>query len=120
MELAAMSMLVATIASIEGRPVQWYLGIVSGDAALSEATLRGSCGGDAGGSCEVALREARERATRAMLGEAAERGANAVLGVGFAVEPVRVGDRGGRSWWSPPAAPPGGCEIVEGVSPCMP
>lgn len=87
-------MLVATVAKIEGRPVQWYLGIVSGDAALSAAALRESCGDDAGDACEVALREARERATMAMLGEAAQRGANAVVGVGFAYEPVEVRDRG--------------------------
>jgi uncharacterized protein YbjQ (UPF0145 family) len=93
MASAPTSMLVATIAKIEGRPVQWYLGIVTGDAALSGAALRQSCVDDAAGACEAALREARERATRAMLGEAAERGANAVLGVGFAYEPVQVADR---------------------------
>ena len=77
-------MLVATVPSIEGRPVQWYLGVVSGEALLVPGQVGGA----------VDMREARDRAIRAMVAEAAERGANAVLGVGLECESVEAGDRG--------------------------
>jgi uncharacterized protein YbjQ (UPF0145 family) len=78
------SMLVATVPAIEGRPVQWYLGVVSGEAMV-----------DAGEACRrVDLREARDGAIRAMIAEAAERGANAVLGVGLNCESIEAGERG--------------------------
>jgi uncharacterized protein YbjQ (UPF0145 family) len=78
------SMLVATVPTIEGRPVQWYLGVVSGEAMV-----------DACAACDrVDLREARDRAIRGMVTEAAERGANAVLGVGLDCEAIEAGERG--------------------------
>ena len=78
-------MLVVTVPSIEGRPVQWYLGVVSGEALL----VPGQVGGDG-----TDMREARDRAIAAMVAEAAERGANAVLGVGLECESVEAGERG--------------------------
>lgn len=78
-------MLVATLPTIEGRPVQWYLGVVSGDASIAGAGL-----------CEARgdLPGAREAAMHAMLNEAAERGANAVVGVIFAYEAIQTRDEG--------------------------
>jgi uncharacterized protein YbjQ (UPF0145 family) len=95
------SILVATTAAIEGHPVQWYLGIVSGDALMGREALSEALEGLGEGAvrCEVCtqaidLRQARDAALLAMLREAAERGANAVLGVGFAQEPIELGERG--------------------------
>jgi uncharacterized protein YbjQ (UPF0145 family) len=78
MEADPGAMLVATVPSIEGRPIQWYLGVVSGDAVVEQPQIRD----------EKGLREARRRAICAMLAEAAERGANAVLGVGLGCERI--------------------------------
>ena len=89
-------MMVATVPSIEGRPVQWYLGIVSGGAITGTERLLGtaSCGTDDGCSRAakaVDLRDARDTAIFEMLREAAERGANAVVGVGLGYESIRIG-----------------------------
>jgi uncharacterized protein YbjQ (UPF0145 family) len=78
------AILVVTVPSIEGRPVQWYLGVVSGEAVVVPALV-----GDG-----LELRETRDRAIRAMVAEAAERGANAVLGVGLDCQSVEAGERG--------------------------
>ncbi len=93
------SMLVTTLAAIEGRPVQWYLGIVSGDAVVRGEARRWPLpagdrpGGCQDGGCQLRLREARNTALTAMVSEAAERGANAVLGVDLAYEPLEAGER---------------------------
>jgi uncharacterized protein YbjQ (UPF0145 family) len=88
-------MLVATVASIEGRPVQWYLGVVTGGAMTNagrpEGVPAGGDGGPGSHACPVNLRDARDRAICEMLREAAERGANAVIGVGLGYEPIRSG-----------------------------
>ena len=92
------SMLVATVAAIEGRPVQWYLGVVSGGAVTSTSGHRsGACAGEPGrraGACPVDLRDARDAAIFEMLREAAERGANAVIGVGLGYESIGVNSDG--------------------------
>jgi uncharacterized protein YbjQ (UPF0145 family) len=82
-------MLVATLSAIEGRPVQWYLGIVSGETVLDARGV-----GCRTGTYEKELREAREAAVVAMLNEAAERGANAVVGVHFAYEAMEMPEKG--------------------------
>src|SRR2546423_1198358 len=81
MQIAHASMLVATVPAIEGRPVQWYLGVVSGEAVTGSERLRGTRPAP---DDEVRrakprpldLREARDAAIFEMLREAAERGAN--------------------------------------------
>jgi len=90
-------MLVATVPAIEGRPVQWYLGIVSGEAVTagrrSPGVLVHSPGDEEGcgaGARALDLRDARDTAIFEMLREAAERGANAVIGVGLGYECIRV------------------------------
>ena len=89
-------MLVATVPAIEGRPVQWYLGVVSGEALTGPERLGGvtPCPGDDGRREQAQaldLREARDAAIFEMLREAAERGANAVIGVGLGYESIQVG-----------------------------
>ena len=93
-------MVVATVPAIEGRPVQWYLGIVSGEAVTagrrSPGVLVHSPGDEEGcgaGARALDLRDARDTAIFEMLREAAERGANAVIGVdlGYASMPAGGG-----------------------------
>ena len=90
-------MLVATVPAIEGRPVQWYLGVVSGGALACAAQFLGLFAHDgdgedrAHGSRPLDLRDARDTAIFEMLREAAERGANAVIGVDLGYATVQVG-----------------------------
>ncbi len=91
-------MIVTTTPSVEGRPVQTYLGIVTGEAILGAnifrdvfAGLRDIVGGRAG-SYERVLREARDAAVDEMVDEARRRGANAVVGVDLDYE--TIGDTG--------------------------
>src|SRR5258708_2242830 len=98
-QVSQASMLVATVPAIEGRPVQWYLGIVSGEAVAGDrphggVVARGD--GDGGVGCRagaraVDLRDARDAAIFEMLREAAERGANAVIGVDPGYAPIHAG-----------------------------
>jgi uncharacterized protein YbjQ (UPF0145 family) len=75
-------MLVATVPTLEGRPVQWYLGIVSGEAVAA--------GQRRAGVRAMELRDARDAAIFEMLREAAERGANAVIGVDLGYESIHL------------------------------
>ena len=92
-------MLAVTVPAIEGRPVQWYLGIVSGEAMAAIGQLlgvgpRAYAGGD--DACHASasaldVRDARDTAIFEMLREAAERGANAVIGVGLGYASIPCG-----------------------------
>ena len=83
----ALAPFIATTPGLEGRPVQEYLGIVSGEAALSVGYALP--GARAGGqpvrgrpvSLERRIHAARERAVDAMAGAARALGAHAVLAV---------------------------------------
>jgi uncharacterized protein YbjQ (UPF0145 family) len=96
MQAGEASMMVVTVAAIEGRPVQWYLGVVSGEAVTGSGRVAGvmGCPGEDGSCRESAraidLRDARDTAIFEMLREAAERGANAVIGVGLGYESIQV------------------------------
>src|SRR5215470_1898519 len=90
MQTSQASMLVATVPTIEGRPVQWYLGIVSGEA-VAERRL-GATGES--GAHPIDLRDARDTAIFEMLREAAERGANAVVGVDLGYESIHLNSEG--------------------------
>jgi uncharacterized protein YbjQ (UPF0145 family) len=94
----APQVIVTTTPSIEGRPVQTYLGVVTGEAILGAnvfrdlfAGLRDIVGGRSG-SYERVLREARDAALLELIDEAARRGANAVIGVDLDYE--TIGDTG--------------------------
>jgi uncharacterized protein YbjQ (UPF0145 family) len=91
-------MLVTTTTNVEGHRVREYRGLVMGEAILGAnmfrdflAGIRDIVGGRSGGY-EKALREARQIAVRDMEAEAAELGANAVIGVDIDYE--TVGERG--------------------------
>lgn len=85
-------MIVSTTPTVEGRPVQSYLGVVAGEAILGAnvfrdifAGIRDVIGGRSG-SYEKVLREAREAAMREMQEEARKLGADAVLGIDYDYE----------------------------------
>lgn len=80
-------MIITTTPDIEGRSVQEYLGVVTGEAIIGAnifrdilAGIRDIVGGRAG-QYEEALRGAREEAIREMSREAQDRGADAILAV---------------------------------------
>jgi len=80
-------MIISTTPSIDGRPVERYLGIVTGEAILGAnifrdlfAGIRDIVGGRSA-AYEKELSQAREIAIQEMIQQAAERGANAVVGV---------------------------------------
>jgi len=90
-------LIVTTTPLVEGRPVQQYLGVVTGEAILGAnifrdifAGVRDIIGGRSG-SYEKVLREARETALSEMQAEAARLGANAVIGVDLDYETVSQG-----------------------------
>lgn len=80
-------MIVTTTALIEGRPVQDYKGIVTGEVIVGAnlfrdlfASVRDIVGGRSG-AYEDVLARARKEALSEMEGEAKKLGANAVIGV---------------------------------------
>lgn len=85
-------MIVTTTATIEGRPVRTYLGIVTGEVIVGAnifsdifASVRDIVGGRSG-AYENALRSAREQAIAEVQAEARDLGADAVIGIDFDYE----------------------------------
>jgi uncharacterized protein YbjQ (UPF0145 family) len=94
---SAASVIVTTTQGVEGRRVQAYLGLVSGEAILGAnifrdvfARVRDIVGGRAG-AYERALREARDIAVQEMIEEAQSRGADAIVGVDLDYETIGEG-----------------------------
>ncbi|ESQ78056.1 heavy metal-binding domain-containing protein [Asticcacaulis sp. YBE204] len=90
-------MIVTTTPTIEGHPIQTYLGVVTGEAILGAnifrdffAGIRDIVGGRSG-SYEKVLRQAREAAFREMQDQAAQMGGNAIVGVDLDYETVSQG-----------------------------
>lgn len=80
-------MLMTTTPTLEGKPVQRYLGVVTGEAIIGAnifkdlfASIRNIVGGRAG-AYERSLADAREVAMAEMAEQATKLGANAVLGI---------------------------------------
>lgn len=94
-------MLVVTTPSLEGRPIQRYLGMVSGDAILGANVFKDFMAGirDIVGGRSMAyeneLQKAKQLAIDEMLEEAHRLGANAVVGVDLDFETIRTGSGGG-------------------------
>jgi uncharacterized protein YbjQ (UPF0145 family) len=91
-------MIVTTTASVEGRRIDDYLGVVSGESIIGAnimrdffARMRDVVGGRAG-AYEKSLQEARETALAEMTERAAALGADAVVGVSVDIE--AMGDGG--------------------------
>jgi len=94
-------MLLVTTSTIEGRKITRYLGLVSGDAILGAnifrdffAGIRDIVGGRSA-AYEKELRKAKQIALEEMMQEAAQLGANAVIGVDIDYETLNVGQGGG-------------------------
>ena len=94
-------MLVVTTPTIEGKPIQEYLGLVSGEAILGANILRDFFAGIrdiVGGrsaAYEEELRKAKQIAIREMVEEATARGGNAVVAVDLDYETINLGSGGG-------------------------
>ena len=94
-------MLVLTTPRIEGKTVEEYLGLVSGEAILGAnifrdlfAGIRDVVGGRSA-AYEEELRKAKQIAIREMVEEAKARGGNAVLSVDLDYETIAPGGGGG-------------------------
>ncbi len=92
-------MLTTTTNNIEGKPVQEYLGIVTGETIIGAnfikdffAGIRDIVGGRSG-SYEKVLREAKTSALSEMQQRAEHMGANAIIGIDLDYE--TVGPNGG-------------------------
>ena len=90
-------MIITTTPSIEGKRIQRYYGIVSGETIIGAnifrdffAGIRDIVGGRSGEYEEV-LREAKETAIREMENKAMQMGANAVIGVDLDYETIGSG-----------------------------
>ncbi|MFC3674628.1 YbjQ family protein [Ferrovibrio xuzhouensis] len=92
-------MITTTTDSIDGRKVAGYLGIVSGEAVMGTNVFRDFfagitdiLGGRSGGY-EKELRKAKALALESMVEEAAELGADAVVGMDLDYQQIGGGDR---------------------------
>ena len=90
----ASGIIVATTPTLEGRPVQEYLGIVTGEVIVGAnvfrdlfANIRDIVGGRSG-SYERILADAREQAITELQAECASRGGNAVVGIDLDYEVI--------------------------------
>ena len=87
-------MLISTTPTIEGRPIQSYKGVVTGETIIGAnlfkdfmAGIRDIIGGRSG-SYERVLREAKGTALAEMQQRAQEMGANAIVGVDIDYETI--------------------------------
>ena len=100
----ARGVIVTTTPTIEGRPIQEYLGIVTGEVIVGAnifrdlfANIRDIVGGRSG-SYERILADARNQAIEELQAEAATRGGNAVVGIDLDYEVI--GDTGSMLMFS--------------------
>jgi len=94
-------LLVTTTPTVEGRRVERYLGLVTGEAILGAnifrdlfASIRDIVGGRSA-AYEKELRRAREIALEEMVAQARARGADAIIGVDIDYETIDIGGGGG-------------------------
>lgn len=95
-------MFITTTPTIEGRPIQAYKGVVTGETIVGAnvfkdflAGIRDIIGGRSG-SYEKVLREAKDTSLAEMQQRAAELGANAIVGVDIDYEWAKIVR---CSWW---------------------
>jgi len=90
-------MIISTTPTIEGRPIQRYAGIVTGEAIMGANIVRDFFAsitdivGGRSGSYEGKLKEARDLAIGEMTQQAQRMGANAIVGIDIDYEVVREG-----------------------------
>lgn len=90
----ARGIIVTTTPTVEGRPIQDYLGIVTGEVIVGAnimrdmfASIRDIVGGRSG-SYERILSDARQQAIEELQAACAERGGNAVVGIDLDYEVI--------------------------------
>ena len=94
-------MIITTTPSVEGRRVNSYKGVVTGEAILGANIFRDFFAGitdivgGRSGAYETELRKAREIALREMSDEAKRLGSNAVVGVDLDYETININGGGG-------------------------
>ncbi len=85
-------MILSTTATIQGREVERYLGVVFGDAVVGVNVVKDLLGslrdfiGGRSGTYERELGSARDAAMQGLLAQAQELGADAVIGIDFDYE----------------------------------
>lgn len=90
-------MIMTTTPYIEGKPVQKYLGLVTGEAIMGANIMRDFFAsvtdivGGRSGAYETKLAQARQVALQEMAEDAGKLGANAVIGIDLDYEVVREG-----------------------------
>ncbi len=90
-------MIVTTTNSIEGKQIEQYLGLVSGEVILGTNVVRDFLAsitdiiGGRSGTYESKLAEGRDMAVEEMVKKARNMGANAVIGVDLDFETLRDG-----------------------------
>jgi uncharacterized protein YbjQ (UPF0145 family) len=90
-------MIITTTPTIEGRPIQDYVGIVNGEAIMGANIVRDFFAsitdvvGGRSGSYESKLKEARDIAIGEMIDQARRMGATAIVGIDIDYEVVREG-----------------------------
>ncbi|MGO4543976.1 YbjQ family protein [Paenibacillus sp. 2TAB23] len=90
-------MLVSTTPTIEGHPIQEYVGVVTGEAIMGANVVRDFFAsitdivGGRSGAYESKLKEARDVAFDEMKNQAARLGANAIVAIDIDYEVVREG-----------------------------
>jgi len=87
-------MLITTTSTLQGKEIEQYIGLVSGESVIGAniikdfmAGIRDIVGGRSG-SYERVLKEAKEDAIREMIAQATSLGANAVIGVDLDYETI--------------------------------
>ena len=90
----ARGIIVSTTPTLEGHPIQEYLGVITGEVIVGAnvfrdmfANIRDIVGGRSG-SYERILADAREQAIEELQAQSAERGGNAVVGVDLDYEVI--------------------------------
>ncbi|MCU9614505.1 YbjQ family protein [Caldibacillus lycopersici] len=90
-------MIVSTTSTLQGKEVEKYIGIVSGEAIMGANVVRDFLAsvtdiiGGRSSAYEGKLAEGREIAIREMTSKASQMGANAVIGVDLDFETLRDG-----------------------------
>jgi uncharacterized protein YbjQ (UPF0145 family) len=90
-------MIITTTPTVEGHPIEEYLGVVTGEAILGAhigrdilASFTDIVGGRSG-AYEEEVRKARKIALEEMAAEAEDKGGNAIVGVDLDYEVIRQG-----------------------------
>ncbi|OMF36713.1 hypothetical protein BK133_08690 [Paenibacillus sp. FSL H8-0548] len=90
-------MLITTTPTIEGHPIQEYVGVVTGEAIMGANVVRDFFAsitdivGGRSGAYESKLKEARDVAIDEMKNQASRLGANAIVAIDIDYEVVREG-----------------------------